>query len=98
MSEMQKLPDDDPIIVAWKAYCQTDEAKNSRRWAQRLNFEQDTSGDTAQLTHPHLDGSLWAVFLAGYRAGKSSQQQRTVSCEPSAIQEGGKALPRHDID
>lgn len=72
MTAMQRLPEDDPIMVAWRAYNETDEAKNSRRWAQRMNFEQDTSGDIAKITHPHLDGSLWAVFLAGFSAGKSS--------------------------
>lgn len=47
------LPDDDPLMIAWKAYKETDEYKNIRNWA----------------SHPsHVDGSLWASFVQGYRA------------------------------
>lgn len=73
MTAMQRLPDDDPIMIAWEAYRKTDEAKNSRKWAQKIDIEQDTGG-VASLTHRHLDGALWAVFLAGYTACKSTNE------------------------
>lgn len=70
MPAMTPVSSDDPLKIAWDAYCKTDEAKNSKRWAQKLDIEQDTSG-AATLTHRHLDGLLWAAFMAGFAAGKA---------------------------
>ena len=40
-------------MVAWNQHKQSDEYRNSKKWA----------------THPeHVEGSLWAVFEAGFRA------------------------------
>lgn len=51
MSAAYKLPDNDPRIIAWKHFQETDEFKNACKWA---------------LTEEHLVGSLWAVFIAGH--------------------------------
>ena len=61
MAAQTPLPNDDPRMTAWSAYKATDEFVNTERWAK----------DT-QIIHPHLDGSLWAVFVAGYEAGQKS--------------------------
>lgn len=42
-----------PLRVAWTAYQATDDYANTKRWA----------------THEaHVEGSLWAAFLAGFLA------------------------------
>ncbi len=47
------LSPDDPRLIAWNAYKRTDTFRNARAWA---------------LQEEHVDGSLWAAFLAGYEA------------------------------
>lgn len=50
-----KLPDDAPVMLAWEAHKNTEEYTNSKRWA---------------YSQAHLEGSLWALFFAGFRAGQ----------------------------
>ena len=52
------VADDAPVMVAWKAYQQTDGYANTRRWAQ---------------TAEHVDGSLWAAFEHGFRAAQNAE-------------------------
>lgn len=47
------VPPDTPLMKAWAAYKATEEFENSRRWAQ---------------LEAHVDGSMWAAFLAGWTA------------------------------
>lgn len=47
------LPSDDPILLAWQAYSAGEEYENTKRWASKVE---------------HIDGSLWAAFLAGWQA------------------------------
>lgn len=63
MSDMQALPKDDPRIVAWQAYRLTEDYENTRRWA---------------LQEAHVDGSLWAAFIVGYTATRTSDTERLV--------------------
>jgi hypothetical protein len=53
---MEEVPADHPLRKAWDAYKNTDRFENSRKWAE---FDQ------------YRDGSLWAAFEAGWRAGRS---------------------------
>ena len=49
------VPETDPMMIAWRAYSATDEYANTRRWA----------------THEeHVNGSLWAAFIAGWFAAQ----------------------------
>ena len=49
------VPETDPLMIAWQAYKATEEYANTRRWA----------------THEtHVDGSLWAAFVAGWSVAK----------------------------
>lgn len=52
MPTMMQVPADHPVMVAWREYQATDEYVNSRKWASDPE---------------HIDGSLWAAFLMGYR-------------------------------
>lgn len=47
------LSPNDPRLIAWNAYKAGEDFKNTRKWA---------------LHEEHVDGSLWAAFLAGYEA------------------------------
>lgn len=53
MSAQAELPKGHPMRDAWETYSATDKYANTRRWA---------------LTEAHVDGSLWAAFIAGYGA------------------------------
>jgi hypothetical protein len=47
------VPADAPVMVAWKAYQETEEFANTKRWAS---------------VEEHTLGSLWAAFYAGFYA------------------------------
>lgn len=53
MSTMQQVPDNHPLMVEWNAYKQSPEFANSRKWA---------------ADERHVDGSLWAAFMAGWNS------------------------------
>jgi hypothetical protein len=61
---MAALPKDDPRIVAWEAYRAGPHYQNTRNWA---------------LHEEHVDGSLWAAFLAGYMAQAAMRAAATSS-------------------
>lgn len=53
---MAPVPNDHPMMIAWQAYKTTDEYANTRKWA---------------LHEAHVDGSLWAAFVAGFHAANA---------------------------
>ena len=55
---MGLVPKDHPLMIAWTAYQATDEYANAQKWAMT----------TYEGQHPYLEGSLWAMFVAGYKA------------------------------
>jgi hypothetical protein len=57
-SVMAAVPESDPLMVAWKAYEQTADYRNTRKWA---------------LQDQHVDGSLWAAFMRGWFAREASR-------------------------
>lgn len=52
------VPKDHPVMKAWEAYRQSDDYRNSFKWASDVQ---------------NRTGSMWAAFVAGYEAatGKS---------------------------
>lgn len=50
---MQPLRADDPRMIAWNAYRESDDFQNTKRWATQPD---------------HTEGSLWAAFLRGWEA------------------------------
>jgi hypothetical protein len=53
MPTTSPCPQNDPLMIAWAQFQATDDFQNAQRWA----------------AHPeHLQGSLWAVFMAGFKA------------------------------
>lgn len=51
------VPEDHPMMRSWNEYKATESYKNTRKWA---------------LDDRHVDGSLWAAFLAGYQEGSGN--------------------------
>lgn len=49
----RQIMDDEPLMIAWKAYKNTEDFRNTAKWATQAE---------------HLMGSLWAVFVAGYES------------------------------
>ncbi|MGU3387217.1 hypothetical protein ACLBYG_22095 [Methylobacterium sp. D53M] len=49
---MTKVPDDHPLMIAWKAYTATGDYENTKGWC----------------VGPHAEGSLWAAFERGFMA------------------------------
>lgn len=64
MPLMQQVPADHPLMKAWKTTESTESYKNTRKWA---------------LHEDHVDGSLWAMFEAGWNAAKSDHSVRVLS-------------------
>lgn len=58
MSTQAELPKGHPMRDAWEAYRATEKYANSRHWA---------------LDQNHVDGSLWAAFIAGYAAAPPAE-------------------------
>lgn len=67
MPVQAKCPDDHPLMVAWEKYRASEEATNTDKWARTLRVSEPMQGQII-VEHPHLVGSLWAVFSAGFAA------------------------------
>lgn len=66
MNASAKLPDDSPLMIAWNAYRATDDYANTLKWARHLSMHLQEA--QATIIHPHTEGSLWAAFMAGWKA------------------------------
>jgi hypothetical protein len=53
MPDMQAIPADHPIMLAWNEWQETQDFANTLNWAKH---------------DVHLKGSLWNAFLQGYEA------------------------------
>jgi len=76
MSTMTPLPDDDPMMLAWRAFQETDDYKNALKWVQELGsitFSFNANGTRITAEHPYVEGSLWAPFIAGYEKGRTTR-------------------------
>lgn len=65
MSTSAQVPQDHPLMRAWNAHKATPEYANSKSWAQHAD---------------HVDGSLWALFVAGWTAAQ------TCGCQPGTCE------------
>lgn len=59
MTAMTPCPEDHPLMIAWSAYKATEDFANTRKWA---------------LYEAHVEGSLWAAFMAGFNAASTPQE------------------------
>lgn len=52
---MRAVGEDEPLMIAWTTYKQTPAYANSLKWANQ--------------GEPYAEGSLWAAFVEGFKAG-----------------------------
>lgn len=58
-------------MQAWEAFQKTEEFANAEKWAKvvQLQISPDGSPESGlQARYPHLQGSLWALFMGGWIA------------------------------
>jgi hypothetical protein len=53
---MRACAPDEPVMVAWNAYKETESFANTRKWA---------------VDERHVEGSLWAAFERGFAAASA---------------------------
>ena len=58
MSEQTPVDQYSPLWRAWKAYVATEEFRNTKTWA---------------AIAAHTEGSLWAAFVEGFKAGAAKK-------------------------
>lgn len=81
---MGPCPPDSDLMKAWNAYKGSEDYENSKTWAMRIApfVQHGSEAQKRQLfeimpfeqRERHVDGSLWAAFMAGFAAagGKTS--------------------------
>jgi hypothetical protein len=72
MPTMAACRKDDPLLIAWNEYQKTEDFANTKRWAAYAE---------------HLQGSLWAVFMAGYLAAIERAATLHESVNPASDDE-----------
>ena len=74
MSEVQaKVPDDHPLMIAWKEFQGSEEGRNAQKWGSAISVSIVDNQST--ISHPHLLGALWGAFMAGFNAGSEASDE-----------------------
>jgi hypothetical protein len=82
MTAMTPISDDHPLKQAWDAYKATDDYANSKNWAMQISPLVQASDPDAEAKRRfdimpreqrerHVEGSLWAAFMEGYRSAET---------------------------
>ena len=71
---MRAMSKDEPLMQAWEAFLKTEECANAKKWAETCEFRYH-DGELA-VAHQHLQGSFWAVFMAGWIAAGGKLEAR----------------------
>ncbi len=78
MPVMQQVPVDHPLMVAWNAYKASDDYANSLKWA---------------ATPDYREGSMWAAFMAGFKAATERSASLHESVNPASDDERHNNVP-----
>lgn len=62
------------LMISWNGYKTTADFANSRKWLETV-------------THPHIEGSMWALFMAGFHAAQQ-QAAAIASDEATSVDDG----------
>lgn len=73
-----EMPLSHPLRAEWERFKETDEFKSIRRWATQEQY---------------VDGSLWGVWLAAYRAATERAASLHESVNPASDAERGSNTP-----
>lgn len=97
MNAVSPVPADHPLMVAWTAYQQTDEFKNTFKWATSaiLIATEGSAPEANRVDHVEqrerrAQGTLWAAFMAGFNAATERASGLHEQINPASDQE------RHD--
>jgi len=61
------LPDDHPMMKAWKEFCETDEFKTALMWALTTTYDDGRLVPSFQVEQ-HAKGAMWLAFTKGMEA------------------------------
>jgi len=88
----QACRDDSPLMLAWKAWQQSDDFANSKHWAMEAGKPRPPVPDGANAMDPGklADGSLWNAFQVGFLAATERAADLHEQINPASDQE------RHD--
>jgi hypothetical protein len=75
---MAPIADNHPVMVAWNAFQETDDFKNSQKWASHPN---------------NLQGSLWHMFFQGYQIASKHAADLYEHVDPASDQERVNNVP-----
>ena len=78
MPDEAPVPAGHPLMKAWKAYAETEDFANSKKWA----------GDPT-----HVEGSLWAAFLQGWLTATERAAMLHESVNPASDTERLDKVP-----
>ena len=78
MPAMSPIPADHPLMKSWETYKQTEDYRNSFKWAADLE---------------HRTGSMWAAFEAGFRAATERAASIHEQINPASDQERNDKSP-----
>lgn len=100
MPTMQRCPDDHPLMIAWAAYQQTDDFKNTMGWATK-NIVITTAETAPEANRVNLEeerarraqDSLWAAFMAGFNAATERAASLHESINPASDDERMSKTP-----
>lgn len=73
MTVQEQVADDHPMMIAWEKWRLSEEGRNSGKWAHFVKASEPMQGQVI-LSHPHLAGSLWAAFVAGWVAAGANRK------------------------
>jgi len=70
MPDMTPVAADDPLMLAWNAYKGSEAYHNTHRWMIEHACDDQS-----------IDGDIWGVFEAGFRAGaEAPAEDRLARC------------------
>ncbi len=65
------VADDDPLMIAWKRWEGSEDGRSVFKWAAAINVS--IVDGQSSISHPHLQGAIWAAFRDGFLVAKSLQ-------------------------
>lgn len=79
MTAMAPVPEDHPLMIAWKAYQATEDFKSSLFWvttdkrmrperAEEVGLDPMANKVTDEMREQRAKGSLWGAFMAGFES------------------------------
>lgn len=95
-----KCPDDHPLMIGWTTYQQTEDFKNTLRWATKnIVITTEATAPEANRVNPEEErnrramGSLWAAYMAGFNAATERAASLHEQINPASDDERHSKAP-----